>query len=120
MTMRQNGCERATARPHACFMIFDDHVDVLAVIGPNEHIDRTITPDAARALWNELRQRGWYQASETRAQSPSDVASQAASHRVWLEIDISRTGVSIRPLLFSAEPKIAAVRPKSARFMSSA
>jgi hypothetical protein len=45
-------------------VIFDERVDMLAVSGPNQRIDRTITPDAARALWNELRQGGWYRATE--------------------------------------------------------
>jgi hypothetical protein len=47
----------------ACFLIFDDHVDVLAVIGPKERIDRSMTPDAARKVWTDLRQRGWYRAT---------------------------------------------------------
>jgi hypothetical protein len=47
----------------ACFLIFDDHVVVLAVIGPKERIDRSMTPDAARKMWTDLRERGWYRAT---------------------------------------------------------
>jgi hypothetical protein len=47
----------------ACFLIFDEHVDVLAVIGSKERIDRSMTPDAARKVWTDLRQRGWYRAT---------------------------------------------------------
>jgi hypothetical protein len=67
MTMRQEWMRAGDSTPAcwACFVVYEKHVDVLAVIGPNERIDRTMTRDAARALWNELRQRGWYQASET-------------------------------------------------------
>src|SRR5262249_60113389 len=48
----------------ACFLIFDDHVDVLAVIGPNERIDGHMTLTAARKLWSDLKQRGWYHATD--------------------------------------------------------
>jgi hypothetical protein len=54
----------ATPACWACFLVFDDHVDVLAVIGPNERVDRSMTPDAARKVWADLRQRGWYRASD--------------------------------------------------------
>jgi hypothetical protein len=62
--MRQQWLRAGDTTPAcwACFVIFDEHVDVLAVTGPNQRLDRTITPDAARALWNELRQGGWYRA----------------------------------------------------------
>jgi hypothetical protein len=59
----------------ACFLIFDSHVDVLAVIGPNERVDRTMTPDAARALWADLQQRGWCRATE------ADLNKHQMSHR---------------------------------------
>jgi hypothetical protein len=48
----------------ACFLIFDDRVEVLAVIGSNERIDRSMTFDAARQVWDELKQRGWYHATD--------------------------------------------------------
>jgi hypothetical protein len=49
----------------ACFLIYDDnHVDVLAVIGSNERIDGSMTADAARQVWNDLKQRGWYHATD--------------------------------------------------------
>jgi hypothetical protein len=47
-----------------CFIVYDNHVDVLAVIGPNERIDRSMSPDDARALWNDLKQRGWHHATD--------------------------------------------------------
>ena len=48
----------------AAFLIFDDHVEVLAVIGPHERIDRSMTPDDAREVWSDLRARGWHRASD--------------------------------------------------------
>jgi hypothetical protein len=48
----------------ACFLVYDDRVEVLAVIGPKEHVDRSMPRDAARKLWNELRERGWYRVSD--------------------------------------------------------
>jgi hypothetical protein len=48
----------------ACFMIFDNHAEVLAVIGANERIDGHMTLIAARKLWSDLKQRGWYRATE--------------------------------------------------------
>jgi hypothetical protein len=51
-----------------CFLVFDDHADVLAVIGPKERVDRRMSHDDARALWNDLKQRGWYHASEDELQ----------------------------------------------------
>jgi hypothetical protein len=35
----------------ACFIIFEDHVDVLAVVGAGERIDRSMSPDEARAFF---------------------------------------------------------------------
>jgi len=66
MTMRMEWLRAGDSSPAcwACFIVFDGHVDVLAVIGPKERIDRSMSPDAARALWADLRQRGWYRASE--------------------------------------------------------
>jgi hypothetical protein len=47
MTMRQEWMRAGDSTPAcwACFVIFDDHVDVLAVIGPTERIDRTSESD---------------------------------------------------------------------------
>jgi len=61
----------ANRRQHACI----EHVDVLAVTGPNQRIDRTIRPDAARALRNELGQRGWYRATK------AEINHHQMSHR---------------------------------------
>src|SRR5437660_1887675 len=53
MTMRMEWLRAGDNSPAcgACFIVFDGHVDVLAVIGPKERIDRSMSPDAARALW---------------------------------------------------------------------
>ena len=48
----------------ACFLIFDDRADVLAVIGPKERVDRSMALDAARKVWTDLQERGWYRATE--------------------------------------------------------
>jgi hypothetical protein len=47
----------------ACFEIYDDRVRVLAVLS-NGSIDHDMTLDAARSLWADLKQQGWYKASE--------------------------------------------------------
>jgi hypothetical protein len=65
----------------ACFIIFEDHVDVLAVVGAGGRIDRSMSPDEARALWTDLGQRGWYRTSE------AEVNHHQMSHRklrAWL------------------------------------
>jgi hypothetical protein len=62
----------------ACFMVYDDPVDVLAVIGPNERIDRSMSPEGARSLWADLRQRGWRRASN------EEVNRHQMSHRKLL------------------------------------
>jgi hypothetical protein len=59
----------------ACFMVYDDHVDVLAVIGPNERINRSMLLEEARSLWADLRQRGWHRASK------EEVDHNQMSHR---------------------------------------
>jgi hypothetical protein len=48
----------------ACFLAFDDHADVLAVIGPKERVDGRMTLTAARALWSDLQRRGWYRPTD--------------------------------------------------------
>ncbi len=77
MTMRMEWLRAGDNSPAcwACFIVFDGHVDVLAVIGPKERIDRSMSPDAARALWADLRQRGWYRASE------AEINHHQMSHR---------------------------------------
>jgi hypothetical protein len=61
MTMKMEWMRAGDNAPAcwACFLIYDDnHVDVLAVIGSNERVDRSIARDAARKLWSddELRE----------------------------------------------------------------
>jgi hypothetical protein len=66
MTMKMEWMRAGDNAPAcwACFLIFDDRVEVLAVIGSNERIDRSMTFDAARQVWDELKQRGWYHATD--------------------------------------------------------
>jgi hypothetical protein len=68
----------------ACFLIFDDHVEVLAVIGPKERVDRPMTPDEARTLWADLRERGWHRATD------GEVDSHEMTHRRLREIAYGR------------------------------
>jgi hypothetical protein len=77
MTMRHEWMRAGDNTPAcwACFVVYDDHVDVLAVIGPHERIDRTMTPDAARALWTDLQARGWYKATD------AEIDHHQMSHR---------------------------------------
>jgi hypothetical protein len=48
----------------ACFEIYDDRAHVLAIISHSERVDQRMTLDDARALWDDLRQRGWHHATE--------------------------------------------------------
>jgi hypothetical protein len=64
----------------ACFNIFDNRIDVLAVIGPTERIHRTMSREEARALWNELRLRGWHHASD------EEINDHEMSHKKLLGI----------------------------------
>ena len=48
----------------ACFLVFDDHVEVLAVLGPTERIDRAMSAEDARAIWRDLIARGWSRATD--------------------------------------------------------
>ena len=48
----------------ACFLVYDDRVDVLAITGSEQRIDQSMSPDAARALWADLCECGWHRASE--------------------------------------------------------
>jgi hypothetical protein len=48
----------------AFFTIFDNHAEVLAVIGANGCIDGHMTLTAARKLWSDLTQRRWYRATD--------------------------------------------------------
>jgi hypothetical protein len=59
----------------ACFIILDGHVDVLAVIGPSERVDRGMSRDDARALWADLRHRGWHHATD------EEINDHQMSHR---------------------------------------
>jgi hypothetical protein len=43
----------------ACFLVFDNRIDVLAVLSPHKLIDRTMTRDNARKLWSDLVADGW-------------------------------------------------------------
>jgi hypothetical protein len=52
----------------ACFLVFDDHADVLAVISRSERVDRRMSHDDARVLWAGLLERGWHRASEDELQ----------------------------------------------------
>jgi hypothetical protein len=72
--MRQEWLRAGDATPACwgCFVIFDDHVEVL--FGPTERIDGSMTPDAARKVWADL-QRGWYRATE------ADLNRHQMSHR---------------------------------------
>jgi hypothetical protein len=48
----------------ACFLVFDNHVDILGVVG-SERLHRLNVPlDQARALWSELVLRGWHHATD--------------------------------------------------------
>ena len=68
----------------ACFMIFDDHAEVLAVIGANERIDGRMTLTAARKLWSDLKQRGWYRATD------EEITHHQMSHRALRRIAYGR------------------------------
>jgi hypothetical protein len=48
----------------ACFLVYDDRVEVLAITGSKQRIDQSMSPDEARALWADLCQCGWHRASE--------------------------------------------------------
>jgi hypothetical protein len=75
--MRQERLGAGVSAPAcwACFVIFHDHVEVLAVIGPEERIDGSMTPDAARKVWADLQQRGWCRVTE------ADLNRNQMSHR---------------------------------------
>jgi hypothetical protein len=68
----------------ACFLIFDDHVEVLAVIGPKERIDGSMSPDAARQVWVDLRDRGWYRPTD------AEIDHHQMTHRKLREIAFER------------------------------
>jgi hypothetical protein len=48
----------------AAFLIFDQHVEILAVISPTERIDRAMSTDEARDIWRDLCARGWQRATD--------------------------------------------------------
>ncbi len=59
----------------ACFLIYDDRVDVLAITGSKQRIDHSMSPDEAGALWADLCQCGWHHASE------EEITRHQMSHR---------------------------------------
>jgi hypothetical protein len=66
--------DHSTDTHWALFLIFDDHVHVLAVL-KNRLIDERMSKPAARAVWNELRQQGWHHATD------EEVIRHGMSHR---------------------------------------
>ena len=59
----------------ACFLVYDDRVDVLAITGSRQRIDRSMSPAEARALWADLCECGWHRASE------KEITRYQMSHR---------------------------------------
>jgi hypothetical protein len=59
----------------ACFLVYDDRVDVLAITGSRQRIDHSMSPAEARALWADLCECGWHHASE------QEVTQHQMSHR---------------------------------------
>ena len=72
----------------ACFLVFDDRVDVLAITGSKQRIDHSMSPDEARALWVDLCQCGWHHASE------GEIIRHQMSHR------------TLRSIVYSGQPLI--------------
>ena len=60
----------------ACFLVFDDRVDVLAITGSKQRIDHSMSPDEARILWADLCQCGWHRASEEEIKKPLGARSR--------------------------------------------
>ena len=50
-------------------------MEVLAVIGPKERVDRSMTVEQARVLWSDLLQRGWSRPSD------EEIEPHQMSHR---------------------------------------
>jgi hypothetical protein len=67
----------------ALFLIFDDHVHVLAVLD-NRLIDERMSMPAARAVWNELRQQGWHHAID------EEVGRHEMSHQKLRDVAYQR------------------------------
>ena len=59
----------------ACFLVYDDRVDVLAITGSKQRIDHSMSPDEAGALWADLCECGWHRASE------EEITRHQMSHR---------------------------------------
>ena len=59
----------------ACFLVYDDRVDVLAITGSEQRIDQSMSSDAARALWADLCECGGHRASE------EEITRYQMSHR---------------------------------------
>ena len=70
----------------ACFLVFDDRVDVLAITGSKQRIDHSMSPDEARVLWADLCQCGWHRASE------EEIIRHQMSHR------------KLRSIVYGGEP----------------
>jgi len=65
----------------ACFAVFANHVDIIAIVGPNRTIHRTNASRAqARTIWAELLQEGWRRASD------QEVLDHQMSYRRLLDL----------------------------------
>jgi hypothetical protein len=84
MKMEWMRADDTTDTNWACFLIFDDRADVLALIGPNERVDRAMTHDAARQLWSDLHRRGWYRPTD------AEIDACQMTHRKLREIAYGR------------------------------
>jgi hypothetical protein len=68
----------------SCFLVFDDHVEILAVISPSERIDRAMSTEDARTVWRDLIARGWTRATD------EDVARREMTMKKLREIMYGR------------------------------
>src|SRR5262249_8455813 len=66
----------------ACFLVYDDRVDVLAITGSKQRIDRSMSPAEARTLWADLCECGWHCASEEEIVIPG-----STEHEAWFRED---------------------------------
>jgi hypothetical protein len=85
-TMRQEWMRAGDSAPACwtCFIVFDDRVQVLGVLGPSERIDRSMSVDDARVLWADLQERGWYRATD------EEINHHQMSHRRLRQIAYGR------------------------------
>jgi hypothetical protein len=66
MTMRVEWLRAGDHTP-ACwagFLVFDTHVEILAMISATEHVDQSVPTDEARTVWADLCARGWQRATD--------------------------------------------------------